>query len=204
MCVAEHLGICHATIYCLCESAALPHVRVVNSIRIRPEDLNLPLRASGHVTPHIHRTNHDEAQFRREARRGSSQPARGLAHACPGRGRARVPEHLPHPQDGGREAAPGTRGARLGVRPTRGGRAKSDADRARAARIVEVVWPVLFFGPRRRSRGRIRFASWRAATSAAATSTTAARRARSTAARIGDCRKRGNTRPARRPSSSRT
>lgn len=53
------------------------------------------------------------------------------------------------------------------------------------------------------SRSR-RFASWRAATSGAATSTTAARRARSTAARIGDCRKRGNTRPARRPSSSRT
>jgi excisionase family DNA binding protein len=37
--VAEHLGICNATVYRLCESGELPHLRVVNSIRVRPKDL---------------------------------------------------------------------------------------------------------------------------------------------------------------------
>jgi excisionase family DNA binding protein len=37
--VAERLGVCAATVYRLCESGALAHVRIVNSIRIRPEDL---------------------------------------------------------------------------------------------------------------------------------------------------------------------
>jgi excisionase family DNA binding protein len=37
--VAERLGVCAATVYRLCESGALAHVRVVNSIRVRPEDL---------------------------------------------------------------------------------------------------------------------------------------------------------------------
>jgi excisionase family DNA binding protein len=37
--VAKKLGVCNATVYRLCESGALPHVRVVNSIRVRPKDL---------------------------------------------------------------------------------------------------------------------------------------------------------------------
>jgi excisionase family DNA binding protein len=37
--VAEHLGVCNATVYRLCERGELPHVWVVNSIRIRPSDL---------------------------------------------------------------------------------------------------------------------------------------------------------------------
>jgi excisionase family DNA binding protein len=37
--VAEQLGVCNATVYRLCESGELPHLRVVNSIRIRPKDL---------------------------------------------------------------------------------------------------------------------------------------------------------------------
>jgi excisionase family DNA binding protein len=36
---AEKLGVCAATVYRLCERGELPHVRIVNSIRIRPEDL---------------------------------------------------------------------------------------------------------------------------------------------------------------------
>ena len=38
--VAEHLGVCNATVYRLCDSGELPHVRIGNSIRIRPDDLN--------------------------------------------------------------------------------------------------------------------------------------------------------------------
>ena len=37
--VAEQLGVCNATVYRLVESGELPHVRIVNSIRIRPDDL---------------------------------------------------------------------------------------------------------------------------------------------------------------------
>jgi excisionase family DNA binding protein len=37
--VADQLGVCGATVYRLCESGELPHVRIVNSIRIRPADL---------------------------------------------------------------------------------------------------------------------------------------------------------------------
>jgi len=37
--VAEHLGVCNATVYRLCERGELPHVRVTNSIRVRPRDL---------------------------------------------------------------------------------------------------------------------------------------------------------------------
>jgi len=33
------LGVCAATVYRLCERGELPHARIVNSIRIRPEDL---------------------------------------------------------------------------------------------------------------------------------------------------------------------
>jgi excisionase family DNA binding protein len=38
--VAEHLGVCNATVYRLLDNGGLPHVRIVNSIRIRPNDLN--------------------------------------------------------------------------------------------------------------------------------------------------------------------
>jgi excisionase family DNA binding protein len=37
--VAEHLGVCAATVYRLCERGELCHVRIVNSIRVRPRDL---------------------------------------------------------------------------------------------------------------------------------------------------------------------
>jgi excisionase family DNA binding protein len=37
--VAEHLGVCNATVYRLCENGQLPHVWIVNAIRIRPDDL---------------------------------------------------------------------------------------------------------------------------------------------------------------------
>jgi excisionase family DNA binding protein len=37
--VAEQLGVCAATVYRLCERGELLHVRIVNSIRIRPDDL---------------------------------------------------------------------------------------------------------------------------------------------------------------------
>jgi excisionase family DNA binding protein len=45
--VAEQLGVCNATVYRLVESGALPHVRIVNSIRIRPDDLEAFVRAAG-------------------------------------------------------------------------------------------------------------------------------------------------------------
>ena len=37
--VAEQLGVCNATVYRLCERGELRHVWIVNSIRIRPDDL---------------------------------------------------------------------------------------------------------------------------------------------------------------------
>jgi excisionase family DNA binding protein len=43
--VAEHLGVCAATVYRLCEDGELPHVRVINSIRVRPADLEAFVRA---------------------------------------------------------------------------------------------------------------------------------------------------------------
>jgi excisionase family DNA binding protein len=36
---AAQLGVCMATVYRLCDSGVLPHLRIVQSIRIRPEDL---------------------------------------------------------------------------------------------------------------------------------------------------------------------
>jgi len=49
--VAEQLGVCAATVYRLCESGALPHVRIVNSIRVRPADLDALLAARVTVAP---------------------------------------------------------------------------------------------------------------------------------------------------------
>ncbi len=37
--VAAKLSICTATAYRLCTSGALPHVRVLNAIRVAPDDL---------------------------------------------------------------------------------------------------------------------------------------------------------------------
>ena len=37
--VAEQLGVSTATVYKICDSGALPHVRIVTSIRVRPVDL---------------------------------------------------------------------------------------------------------------------------------------------------------------------
>lgn len=38
--VAEQLCVCNATVYRLVEAGELPHVRITNSIRIRPDDLD--------------------------------------------------------------------------------------------------------------------------------------------------------------------
>jgi excisionase family DNA binding protein len=37
--VADQLGVSNATVYDLCASGELPHVRIVDSIRVRPNDL---------------------------------------------------------------------------------------------------------------------------------------------------------------------
>jgi excisionase family DNA binding protein len=37
--VAQHLGVCPATVYKWAAAGVLPHLRIVNVIRIRPEDL---------------------------------------------------------------------------------------------------------------------------------------------------------------------
>jgi len=49
--VAEQLGVCAATVYRLCEGGELPHVRIVNSIRVRPTDLDALLAARVPVAP---------------------------------------------------------------------------------------------------------------------------------------------------------
>ncbi len=38
--VAGRLGVCTATVYKLCATGALPHVRVLNSVRVTPECLD--------------------------------------------------------------------------------------------------------------------------------------------------------------------
>jgi excisionase family DNA binding protein len=45
--VAEQLGVCAATVYRLCERGELQHLRIVNSIRVRPDDLTAFLAADG-------------------------------------------------------------------------------------------------------------------------------------------------------------
>ena len=37
--VALRLGVCAATVYALCAQGQLPHVRVLNAIRVTPSDL---------------------------------------------------------------------------------------------------------------------------------------------------------------------
>ena len=37
--VARQLGVCSASVYALCAKGALRHVRVLNAIRVSPEDL---------------------------------------------------------------------------------------------------------------------------------------------------------------------
>jgi excisionase family DNA binding protein len=37
--VADQLGVSTATVYKLCAASELPHVRIVDSIRVRPSDL---------------------------------------------------------------------------------------------------------------------------------------------------------------------
>ena len=37
--VAERLGISTATVYKICKSGELPHIRIVDAIRVRPGDL---------------------------------------------------------------------------------------------------------------------------------------------------------------------
>jgi excisionase family DNA binding protein len=55
--VAEHLGVCNATVYGLCERGELPYVWVVTSMRIRPDDLEAFIAASVTVAeePRRHR-----------------------------------------------------------------------------------------------------------------------------------------------------
>ena len=45
--VAEQLEVCSATVYRLCANGELPHVRIIDSIRIRPTDLAAFIAASG-------------------------------------------------------------------------------------------------------------------------------------------------------------
>jgi excisionase family DNA binding protein len=37
--VAERLGVCTATVYTLCATGELPHLRVLNAIRVEPVDI---------------------------------------------------------------------------------------------------------------------------------------------------------------------
>jgi excisionase family DNA binding protein len=46
--IAQQLGVCAATIYRLCDRGLLPHVRILNSIRIRSGDLAALLKNAGH------------------------------------------------------------------------------------------------------------------------------------------------------------
>jgi excisionase family DNA binding protein len=45
--VATRPGVCRATAYRLMEKGALPHVRVSNAVRVRPEDLAAFIQLGG-------------------------------------------------------------------------------------------------------------------------------------------------------------
>ncbi|MBN1960831.1 MAG: helix-turn-helix domain-containing protein [Deltaproteobacteria bacterium] len=45
--VAQRLGISTKTVYKLCYSGALPHVRIIGSIRVQPADLDAFVAARG-------------------------------------------------------------------------------------------------------------------------------------------------------------
>jgi excisionase family DNA binding protein len=44
--VAQRLGVCAATVYRLCKIGDLPHIRIVDAIRVRPTDLNAFIASS--------------------------------------------------------------------------------------------------------------------------------------------------------------
>jgi len=48
---AEQIGLCTATVYGLCAESALPHIRILNTIRIAPADLAAFVEAKRVVTP---------------------------------------------------------------------------------------------------------------------------------------------------------
>ena len=53
--VAERLGVCAAIVYRLCERGELPHVRIVNSIRVRRTDLDAFLAGRETAAPNVGR-----------------------------------------------------------------------------------------------------------------------------------------------------
>jgi excisionase family DNA binding protein len=56
---AEQLGLCTATVYGLCAEGALPHIRILNAIRIAPADL-VDFLESRRVCTRVHRPPVDE------------------------------------------------------------------------------------------------------------------------------------------------
>jgi excisionase family DNA binding protein len=48
--VARLLGLSTATVYALCSAGALPTIRILNTIRIRPADVRAFIRSRGPVT----------------------------------------------------------------------------------------------------------------------------------------------------------
>ena len=53
--IAERLGVCAAIVYRLCERGELPHVRIVNSIRVRRTDLDAFLAGRETAAPNVGR-----------------------------------------------------------------------------------------------------------------------------------------------------
>ena len=49
--VARLLGLSRATVYSLCSEGALPTIRILNTIRIRPAEVRAFIRSRGAVTP---------------------------------------------------------------------------------------------------------------------------------------------------------
>jgi hypothetical protein len=61
---ATCLGVCNATVYRLCESGQLPHVWIVNSIRIRPDDLKVFLASRSRAPGRRDKRNRSEDRRR--------------------------------------------------------------------------------------------------------------------------------------------